>query len=286
MPFSAVTFIRPAVASMAMISILCISCTQAHNCQNPILSQVLIKPSQTGQEKPSQLTPFDLERTHETLVDLEESLSRDGGDARGETLAKLAHLYFIMGEFSEYGDKSKSYDRGRYFAELLRDEHPDRVEGHYWLALNLCGLCETGGTGSALIQIPKIVKLLESAVKIDQTYDQGGPLRVLGYIRFKTPSWPLSEGNITEALNLLSTAVEIAPNNSTNHLYLAEVLMNLDRVQEAFLELNRVLASTEHSISADGFSEDRKQALTMIGQCMSSSRDFQMESHVSTSHRR
>jgi tetratricopeptide (TPR) repeat protein len=196
-------------------------------------------------------------------------------------LAKLAHLYYILGEFSEGGEKAKSYQRGCYFAEILCKEHPDRVEGHYWLALNLCGICESCGAASALTQIPKIVKLLEFAATIDQAYDQGGPLRVLGLIRLEAPPWPLSEGDITEALKLLSTAVRIAPNNSTNHLYLAKILMQLDKVEDACLELNCVLASTDHSIPDDGLSEDQKEALAIIGQCRCANSDFQTGSSIS-----
>jgi len=205
-------------------------------------------------------------QTGEVVVCLEKSLAREER-ARSTTLAELAHFFFALGETARNGERLAWYEKGRDYAELLCREEPNRVEGYYWLALNLCGISQVSGAGRALSSIPTIVENLELARSIDQTYDQGGPLRVLGRIRYKAPSWPLSEGDFKQSLNLLRTAAKIAPDNSTNHLYLAETLIQLGEAEEACTELDRTLDSKFHASSPSGLEEDQTQALALMTKC-------------------
>jgi tetratricopeptide (TPR) repeat protein len=189
------------------------------------------------------------------------------GVFRLSTLSNLARSYFILGELEQTDVRRQYFEKGRYFSELLCREHPTRVEGHYWLALNLCGLCDFIGAGRALLLVPKIVEHLETALSLDQTYDQAGPHRVLGRIRFKAPIWPLSEGDPIAAVQHLRSAAEIAPDNSTNHLYLAEALLEQGNGPEACRELERAISSTQHAVSPCGLDQDRAEAFRLMDRC-------------------
>lgn len=184
-----------------------------------------------------------------------------------ETLSNLARSYFALGQLDKTDARIQYFEKGRYFAELLNRLYPRRVEGHYWLALNMCGLCDSNGRGSALLKLPKIVGHLEEALSIDQAYDQAGPLRTLGQIRFEAPNWPLSEGDSIEAVKLLRKAAEIAPDNSTNHLCLGEALLENGDRKEACRELEKAILSKQHSVSPCCLEEDRADALRLMERC-------------------
>lgn len=201
------------------------------------------------------------------VVSDEENLPKDG-DERLARLIDLTHLYFILGELGTKTDdkpeRQKYYEKGRHYAELVTREHPQRVEGHYWLGLNLLGLASVQRAGLALIALPIIVKEMNVARDLDEAYDQAGPDRVLGRLYLMAPSWPISVGDPKKSLEMLRAAVKIAPKNSTNHLFLAETLLQMHQEDEAHLELKKVLSSTGHSVRAQGLEEDRQQALWLI----------------------
>ena len=262
--------ISPKIAmSAALILILC-GCAQTGGQQNlPPATGVLNfyrVVDATGTGCIPQNFSADSGQTGEVVACLEKSLARKEG-ARGTTLAELARLFFALGETAKKHERLAWYEKGRHYAELLCREEPKRVEGYYWLALNLCGICQLSRAGRALSIIPTIVENLELALAIDQSYDQGGPLRVLGRIRYKAPSWPLSEGDLKQSLNLLRIAAKIAPDNSTNHLYLAETLIQLGEAEEACAELDRTLDSKFHASSPSGLEEDQAQALALMTKC-------------------
>nr|MBP8646739.1 tetratricopeptide repeat protein [Syntrophobacteraceae bacterium] len=209
----------------------------------------------------------DPEQMSRDLADIEATLSQKEGEARRKALTDLARLYFLLGEYGEKSEREIHFTKGRTFADILCREEPGRVEGYYWLALNLAGLAECGGAGRALGLLPTIIENLKTALEIDENYDQAGPHRVLGCIYCKAPCWPLSEGDIKKSLHHLRRAVEIAPENSTNHLYLAQTLLQLCDLQEARRELQCVLAGTQHAEGPAALQYDRQEALRLMKQC-------------------
>ena len=183
-----------------------------------------------------------------------------------DKLIELSRLCFIRGELEAGDERGRSYERGRHYAEILCQREFSGAEGHYWLALNLCGIAEISRPAVALKMVPEIVEELKLALSLNETYDQAGPHRVIGRIYSEAPSWPLSEGDVNKGLHHLRRAIGIAPENSTNHLYLAETLIQLDMVDEAHRELEAVLASTQHTLTPDGLDDDQRQALCLITQ--------------------
>jgi tetratricopeptide (TPR) repeat protein len=181
------------------------------------------------------------------------------------TVIELARLCFVVGEAEGKVDRKSYFEKGRWYAELLSRREPARVEGHYWLALNLCGIAENSRPREALCLIPVIVGELELAISLDEAYEQGGAHRAIGRIYSEAPGWPLSEGDLGKSLAHLRRAVEIAPENSTNHLYLAETLIQLGKIEEARSELDRVFTSAEHSPLSNGLKDDRLRAARLIG---------------------
>jgi tetratricopeptide (TPR) repeat protein len=223
--------------------------------------------SRSSKVEPHLSLVVDLGEVSRQVASDEKELPRDG-EARFKKLIELSRLYFILGDLGSKAEgkpaRRKYFDKGYYYAELLRRSEPRRVEGHYWLALNLAGLAEVGGAGLALRLLPTIVNELKVARSIDEAYDQAGPDRLLGRLYCLAPPWPLSVGDLNQSLQVLRAAVKIAPNNSTNHLFLAETLLQLHQTKEAFRQLKQVLKSTNHTIWDQGLKDDRQQALRLM----------------------
>jgi tetratricopeptide (TPR) repeat protein len=179
-------------------------------------------------------------------------------------LTRLARTCFLIGELTLRSQRQKYYEKGESFAKKLLKEEPTRVEGHYWLAMHLCGLADTSGALQGRKLLPQIMKDLELAQAIDETYDQAGCHRVLGRIYFEAPSWPFSVGDLHKSLQHLSRAVLLAPENSTNRLYLAETLLKLNRPDQARQELEKVFQCNKHALLPKGLEEDRKEARRLL----------------------
>jgi tetratricopeptide (TPR) repeat protein len=200
----------------------------------------------------------------EKALRLYEGLLSSGAAPRPVLLSQLARTCFILGDLSpkKYGEPH--FRKGRLYAEMLIAEAPDRVEGHYWLALNLCGLAEVCGFMTGRRLLPQIMEELGRAVVLDETYDQAGTHRVLGRIYFEAPEWPMSVGDINKSLHHLQTAVRLAPDNATNHLFLAQTLARLRYSSLAAQELQRVLSCHQHAVSPQGLEEDRREAKRLL----------------------
>lgn len=235
------------------------SCTQSLWCNGP-------KPyrppglSTAGIESSSMPATVDLVNLKKRLASYESDLF-DGTEVQSASLAEAARLCFIIGQLGNREESEGYFEKGRSYAEILCRREPSGVAGHYWFAMNTAGLAGVGGAGRALRLIPDIVDELKAAAAIDGSYDQGGPHRVLGRIYCEAPCWPLSEGNMEESLRHLLLAVQLAPDNITNHLYLAQTLLKLGRFEEADRELEEALRCTSHSLSIRCLEEDRQQAL-------------------------
>ena len=223
-------------------------------------------PTKNGNQGPGPLS--DLTKAGEQLASYERKLS-GARASRAEILAELARLCFTLGEWGAEAknDRKNYFEKGRDYAKLLIRENPYLVAGHYWLALNLGGLAEMSGARRDLRLVPIMVQELIVAATIDGAYNQAGPHRVLGRIYCMAPAWPMSVGDLNKSVKHLRIAVGLAPENSSNHLYLAETLIQMGKVDQACQELNEVRTSTTHANWVPGLEEDRQKASRLLREC-------------------
>ena len=199
-------------------------------------------------------------------LSLYEGLLSTAGAPRALVLAHLGHTCFVLGQLAPEAQGMGFYQKGQSYAETLIREEPNRVEGHYWLALNLCGQADVGGKLLGHRLLPRILEELQRAVALDAAYDQAGAHRVLGRIYYEAPGWPLSVGDLQKSLQHLKAAVRLAPATSTNHLYLAETLIRLKDNPAAEPELQQVLKSTRGAVRPQDLEEDRREARRLLGE--------------------
>jgi tetratricopeptide (TPR) repeat protein len=188
------------------------------------------------------------------------------GAPRAAVLAHLGHTCFLLGKLTTKPQNLEYYRQGQSYAETLIREEPNRVEGHYWLALNLCGQADVGGKLLGRKLLPRILETLKRSLALDEAYDQAGAHRVLGRIYYEAPGWPLSVGDLKKSLNHLQAAVRLAPAASTNHLYLAQTMLRLQDNPGAAQQLEQVLKSTRGAVKPQDLEEDRREARRLLAE--------------------
>ena len=202
----------------------------------------------------------------EKALNLYEKVLSSPSAPRALVLAQLGRTCFILGDLAPKKLREGYYHKGQMYAAMLVQEDPNRTEGHYWLALNLCGQADAAGYMVGRRLLPQIIQELERSLALSETYDQAGAHRVLGRIYFQAPAWPMSVGNMQKSLYHLQAAVKLAPDNSTNHLYLAQTLARLHYRSLAQMHLEMVLKCTQHAVKPEDLEEDRQEARRLLNE--------------------
>jgi tetratricopeptide (TPR) repeat protein len=179
-------------------------------------------------------------------------------------LTRLTRTSFILGDLAPISERGRCYEKGLDYADKLLAHEPNGVAGHYWKAMNLSGLADVGTRMQGFKLLPKIMAELKRVLALDQTYDDAGAPRVIGRIYLEAPGWPISVGDKQKSLTNLTTAVRLAPNYSTNHLYLAETMLDMGQKDEARAELQKVLQDGLHALTPKDLEEDRQEARRLL----------------------
>jgi tetratricopeptide (TPR) repeat protein len=175
---------------------------------------------------------------------------------------KLMRALYFKGEHATAGNAAKRavFDEGKALGEetldLIRREagaaagkdlstatpvelvehvkgRPEVAPCFLWAAVNWGKWALVFGKTAAARQgaAAKIRDYATAVVRLDPSYDEGGGYRVLGRLHHQTPAIPFVTGwaSRAEALRNLRLAVEAAPRNFVNRLYLAEALWDYEK---------------------------------------------------------
>ena len=165
-----------------------------------------------------------------------------GGIDRYEVQWRLARALFFLGQQGGSRDSSRElYAAGIGAGERAIALNDDRVEGHFWVGVNLALFAETNGgiRGARALRWARLE--LKRAIKIDERYHGAGPLRVLGRLDHKAPR--ILGGNRKRSRELLDRALAIAPSNSVTLTYAAELAIDNGERVRAFDLLRQVIES-------------------------------------------
>jgi len=162
----------------------------------------------------------------------------------GDLQWHLARACFLASEVAkESSEKMIWIVKGEDAAEIAMREHPNKVEGVYYMALLKGRRAQYSGVGfSAMILAGKVEKLGKRAQELDEKFEEGGPLRLLAMLYANAPPWPTSIGDIDLAIEYADRAVKVS-NYPMNYLIRAEVLIEDGELSDAKKELKRVLAA-------------------------------------------
>ncbi|MDW8344863.1 MAG: hypothetical protein RMM51_10290 [Verrucomicrobiae bacterium] len=137
--------------------------------------------------------------------------------------------------------RKRAAERGLGIARQLREEQPQRVEGHYWYAIH-AGLLAQADNSYGLTAVAEMDSALQRAIELDAAHDHCGPLRVRGLLLVRAPGPPVSMGSPRRGLRLLEQAAERCPEYGENLLYVAEALHATGKTVEALAVLQRLEA--------------------------------------------
>ena len=166
------------------------------------------------------------------------ALDRNPSDFEAEWKRARAG-YWIGGHETTQAARDAAYEAAMAAARKAIAAHPDKPEGHFWLAANMGGYAQDHGIRGGLKFRGDIRDELEKVLTLDKGFQQGSADRALGRWYFKVPrlfggSNPLSEQH-------LKASLRYDPDGTASHFFLAELYLDTDRKSEARAELQKTI---------------------------------------------
>jgi tetratricopeptide (TPR) repeat protein len=189
----------------------------------------------------------------------------EGGEHAGEyeVAWRLGRALFFLGQEAQGEEEARSHHaRAVRFCQQAARLQPERVEGHFWLGVNLALLARIEKPLGALRHALRARRSLMVAVRLDPAFHAAGPLRVLARLQHKLPR--LLGGGTSRALANFENAIRLAPANTVTRLYFAEMLLEIGESARARAELNTLLSVPPDLQWTFESERDRKIARRML----------------------
>ncbi|MDT4965704.1 MAG: hypothetical protein QOJ64_441 [Acidobacteriota bacterium] len=180
----------------------------------------------------------DIENVRKCLALLE----REVYPSEYEAAWRVARALFFLGQESDSKSEAMAFHSsgaaaGRRAVSLDRS----RVEGCFWLGVNLALLARLETPIKALPTALRARRFLKRAVCLNARYHGAGPLRVLARLQHKLP--PLFGGGTSRARANFQRAIKLVPGNTVTRLYLAELLIDIGDREGGRVQLESLLAA-------------------------------------------
>ena len=156
-----------------------------------------------------------------------------------EAAWKLARADYWLGGHAPEAERRAFLGNGIDAGRKAIATAPSRPEGHFWIAANMGALAESFGIRAGIKYRRPIKDELETVLRLDAAFQQGSADRALGRWYFKVPG--LFGGSKKLAEKHLRASLTYNANDAASHFFLAEVLLDDGRKDEARAELQRVL---------------------------------------------
>ncbi len=180
----------------------------------------------------------DTERDKRSLAVIERVLIAGTNDF--QWLWRAARAYFYVGEEAGKNEKPALFQKGIDVAGRAVAAEPNAVEGHFWLAANYGGSSELVGALRALQTVKKIRAEMETVLKLNDRYQDGGAYLALGEMDKELPR--IVGGNLSRAITRLEQGLKVAPQNTEIKLALAEAYLENGRKEDARRQLQEIIA--------------------------------------------
>jgi len=166
---------------------------------------------------------------------------------------KLARADYWIGGHAAAADARAVYENGIAAGRAAVAVEPNRPEGHFWIAANMGAMAESFGVRQGIKYRGAIKEELETVLRLDPGFQQGSADRALGRWYFKVPR--LFGGSRKEAEAHLRASLMYNPRSTASHFFLAELLIDDGRKEEAATELESVI---DAPIDPEWAPEDRE----------------------------
>jgi hypothetical protein len=151
---------------------------------------------------------------------------------------RVSRAMFLEGQAAER-DVHRLHKAGIQHGRRATALRPNRVEGHFWLGVNMALLAQHTNAFRAAASVLKARRELKRAASICESYHGAGPLRVLGRLEHKAP-WFLG-GGLDRSRAYYDRALKVAPDNCVSLLYSAELEIDAGRPDHASGLLHKIL---------------------------------------------
>lgn len=181
-----------------------------------------------------------------------------------EAAWRLGRASFFLGQENHTFEGRGSYYRSGVEASARATYlNPNRVEGHFWLGVNLALLASEKNFWSAASLALKARRALLQAVELDRSYHSAGPLRVLARLEHRLPA--LLGGGKARARRRFEEAIQTDPTNTVTRIYFAELLLDMGEQSLATEQLELVLSATEDAAWEFEIERDKRIARSTLG---------------------
>jgi tetratricopeptide (TPR) repeat protein len=154
---------------------------------------------------------------------------------------KLARADYWLGGHTPEKERRAFFEHGIEAGRKAAALEPNRPQGHFWIAANMGALAESFGLRAGLKYRKAIKAELEMVLRLDPTFEQRSADRALGRWYHKVPK--LFGGSYKLAEEHLRASLKANPHSTVSHFFLAELLIDEGRHDEARAELLKVIDS-------------------------------------------
>lgn len=163
--------------------------------------------------------------------------------ARHRYASRAARFAVWLAGHTEGGTSEAYADSAVVLANTALRADSSRVEPYYWRAIASGLYARHNRLTAGRDAMSRIREDATAAIRIDPTFEHGGPHRVLGTLYLRAPGPPTGVGSLRRALHHLEQAREIAPEHPENLLPLAEAYLEAGRRADAEALLEKLLES-------------------------------------------
>jgi tetratricopeptide (TPR) repeat protein len=168
-------------------------------------------------------------RDKQSMAVIERALSANGNDY--QWLWRAARVYYFVGDKAAKSEKVSYFEKGIDVGKRAVAAMADGVEGHFWLGVNYGGYSDQKGIFKALATISKIRSEMETVLKLNDRYQDGGAYLALGEMDRQLPR--IIGGNMNRAIQRLEQGVSVAPHNLEMKLSLGQAYEEKGRKEDA-----------------------------------------------------
>ncbi len=180
-----------------------------------------------------------------------------------EAIHRLSRNYYMKGNLiTRTSEQKRAFNQGISWAKRAVELIDTRVEGHYWLAVNLSKWGDVNGIFRGAVILKRTFQALDKVIELDDQYSGGGGYRILGRIKYRLPT--IIGGDIDESIELLEKARAIEPRNPDTLLFLAETYIGAEKLEEAKAVLEDLMTMDPHHHWRFETEHDRKLAEDLI----------------------
>ncbi|MGH9754799.1 MAG: TRAP transporter TatT component family protein [Blastocatellia bacterium] len=171
----------------------------------------------------------DAARDKQSLGVIEQALTHNGNDY--QWLWRAARVYYFVGEGAAKSEKVSYFEKGINAGQRAVAAEPNAVEGHFWLGVNYGGYSDQKGVFKALATVGKIRAEMETVLRLNDRYQDGGAYLALGEMDRQLPR--IIGGNLNRGIQRLEQGLSVAPHNLEMKLALGQAYQEKGRKEDA-----------------------------------------------------